>query len=282
MEQNKQRIVVKVGTSTLTHDSGAVDLRSMEHLVRVLSDLSGAGHEVILVTSGAIAVGTARLGLPERPKELRMKQAAAAVGQCRMMHIYDKLFSEYNRTMAQILLTGDDVEDPERAEHLRSTFSALLEMGVIPVVNENDSVSSAEIETGHHKVLGDNDTLSAIVAELCRADLLVLLSDIDGLYTDDPRTNPDAKFIEQVDCLTDELMHMGKASTGSSVGTGGMNTKMIAAKIATSSNVDMIIANSRDIGILHRLLAGNNEGTLFLAHPDASFDLPAFVDQLHK
>ena len=148
MEQNKQRIVVKVGTSTLTHDSGAVDLRSMEHLVRVLSDLSGAGHEVILVTSGAIAVGTARLGLSERPKELRMKQAAAAVGQCRMMHIYDKLFSEYNRTMAQILLTGDDVEDPERAEHLRSTFSALLEMGVIPVVNENDSVSSAEIETG--------------------------------------------------------------------------------------------------------------------------------------
>ena len=142
MEQNKQRIVVKVGTSTLTHDSGAVDLRSMEHLVRVLSDLSGAGHEVILVTSGAIAVGTARLGLSERPKELRMKQAAAAVGQCRMMHIYDKLFSEYNRTMAQILLTGDDVEDPERAEHLRSTFSALLEMGVIPVVNENDSVSS--------------------------------------------------------------------------------------------------------------------------------------------
>ena len=155
--------------------------------------------EVILVTSGAIAVGTAKLGLPERPKELRMKQAAAAVGQCRMMHIYDKLFSEYNRSMAQILLTGDDVEDPDRADHLRSTFSALLEMGVIPVVNENDSVSSAEIETGHHKVLGDNDTLSAIVAELCRADLLVLLSDIDGLYDADPKSHPDAKLLHTVD-----------------------------------------------------------------------------------
>ena len=179
MEQTKQRIVVKVGTSTLTHESGALDLRSMEHLVRTLADLHGAGNEVILVTSGAIAVGTAKLGLAERPKELRMKQAAAAVGQCRMMHIYDKLFSEYNRSMAQILLTGDDVEDPDRAAHLRSTFSALLEMGVIPVVNENDSVSSAEIETGHHKVLGDNDTLSAIVAELCRADLLVLPTHAD-------------------------------------------------------------------------------------------------------
>ena len=139
MEQTKQRIVVKVGTSTLTHDSGSLDLRSMEHLVRTLSDLHGMGHDVILVTSGAIAVGTAKLGLAERPKELRMKQAAAAVGQCRMMHIYDKLFSEYNRSVAQILLTGDDVEDPDRAEHLRGTFSALLEMGVIPVVNENDS-----------------------------------------------------------------------------------------------------------------------------------------------
>ena len=194
MEQTKQRIVVKVGTSTLTHDSGALDLWSMEHLVRTLADLQGMGHQVILVTSGAIAVGTAKLGLPERPKELRMKQAAAAVGQCRMMHIYDKLFSEYNRSMAQILLTGDDVEDPDRAAHLRSTFSALLEMGGHPgVVNENDSVSSAEIETGHHKVLGDNDTLSAIVAELCRADLLVLLSDIDGLYDADPKSPPGCK-----------------------------------------------------------------------------------------
>ena len=206
MEQNKQRIVVKVGTSTLTHNSGALDLWSMEHLVRTLADLQGMGHEVILVSSGAIAVGTAKLGLSERPKELRMKQAAAAVGQCRMMHIYDKFFSEYNRSMAQILLTGDDVEDPERAEHLSNTFSALLEMGVIPVVNENDSVSSAEIETGRHKVLGDNDTLSAIVAELCRADLLVLLSDIDGLYDADPKTHPEAKLLHQVTELTPEIL----------------------------------------------------------------------------
>ena len=220
MEQNKQRIVVKVGTSTLTHNSGALDLWSMEHLVRTLADLQGMGHEVILVSSGAIAVGTAKLGLSERPKELRMKQAAAAVGQCRMMHIYDKFFSEYNRSMAQILLTGDDVEDPDRAEHLRSTFSALLEMGVIPVVNENDSVSSAEIETGRHKVLGDNDTLSAIVAKLCRADLLVLLSDIDGLYDADPKTHPEAKLLHQVRQLTPEILEMA-GGAGSWRGTGG-------------------------------------------------------------
>ena len=173
-------------------------------------------------------------------------------------------------------MTKNTIVDDLNRFNATNTFSELLKLGVIPVVNENDTVATYEIE------IGDNDTLSAIVAAMVGADLLILLSDIDGLYTDDPRTNPDAKFIEQVDCLTDELMHMGKASTGSSVGTGGMNTKMIAAKIATSSNVDMIIANSRDIGILHRLLAGNNEGTLFLAHPDASFDLPAFVDQLHK
>jgi len=219
LEQNKQRIVVKVGTSTLTHNSGALALWSMEHLVRTLADLQGMGHEVILVSSGAIAVGTAKLGLSERPKELRMKQAAAAVGQCRMMHIYDKFFSEYNRSMAQILLTGDDVEDPERAEHLSNTFSALLEMGVIPVVNENDSVSSAEIETGRHKVLGDNDTLSAIVAELCRADLLVLLSDIDGLYDADPKTHPEAKLLHQVTELTPEILEMagGAGNTYESV-----------------------------------------------------------------
>ena len=264
MEQKKQRIVVKVGTSTLTHDSGAVDLRSMEHLVRVLSDLSGAGHEVILVTSGAIAVGTARLGLPERPKELRMKQAAAAVGQCRMMHIYDKLFSEYNRTMAQILLTGDDVEDPDRAEHLRSTFSALLEMGVIPVVNENDSVSSAEIETGHHKVLGDNDTLSAIVAELFRADLLVLLSDIDGLYNADPKRYPGARLLHQVKELTPEILEMA-GGAGSWRGTGGMATKLSAARIAMNAGCDMVITNGKRMEDLYGIVEGKDIGTRFLA-----------------
>ena len=260
----KQRIVVKVGTSTLTHDSGSLNLRSMEHLVRALADLHGCGNEIILVTSGAIAVGTARLGLSERPRELRMKQAAAAVGQCRMMHIYDKLFGEYNRSVAQILLTGDDVENPDRAEHLRSTFSALLDMGVIPVVNENDSVSSAEIETGHHKVLGDNDTLSAIVAALCQADLLVLLSDIDGLYDADPRTHPDAKRFHQVKDLTPEILEMA-GGAGTWRGTGGMATKLSAARIAMDAGCDMVITNGSRTEDLYGIAEGRDIGTRFLA-----------------
>ena len=260
--EKKQRIVVKVGTSTLTHESGDLDLRSMDHLARTLSDLEGMGHEIILVSSGAIAIGTAKMGLPARPKELRMKQAAAAVGQCRMMHIYDKLFSEYNRSMAQILLTGDDVEDPVRAEHLRSTFSALLEMGVIPVVNENDSVSSAEIESGHHKVFGDNDTLSAIVAELCGANLLVLLSDIDGLYTKDPHKYADAKLIPVVEELTPEILALAEGK-GSELGTGGMKTKLRAAQIATKAGMDMIIANGADPMILYKISDGEPFGTKF-------------------
>ena len=262
--EKKQRIVVKVGTSTLTHDSGNLDLRSMEHLVRTLSDLSGMGHEIILVTSGAIAVGTAKLGLPERPKELRMKQATAAVGQCRMMHLYDKLFSEYNRSMAQILLTGDDVEEEDRAMHLRSTFSALLEMGVIPVVNEHDSVSSAEIETGHHKVLGDNDTLSAIVARLCNADLLVLMSDINGLYDADPKTHPDAKLLHHVHEITPEILEMA-GGAGSWRGTGGMATKLTAARIAMESGCDMVITNGARMDDLYGIVAGEDIGTRFLA-----------------
>ena len=262
--EKKQRIVVKVGTSTLTHDSGNLDLRSMEHLVRTLSDLSGMGHEIILVTSGAIAVGTAKLGLPERPKELRMKQATAAVGQCRMMHLYDKLFSEYNRSMAQILLTGDDVEEEDRAMHLRGTFSALLEMGVIPVVNENDSVSSAEIETGHHKVLGDNDTLSAIVARLCNADLLVLMSDINGLYDADPKTHPDAKLLHHVHEITPEILEMA-GGAGSWRGTGGMATKLTAARIAMESGCDMVITNGARMDDLYGIVAGEDIGTRFLA-----------------
>lgn len=260
----KQRIVVKVGTSTLTHDSGSLNLRSMEHLVRALADLHGCGNEIILVTSGAIAVGTARLGLSERPRELRMKQAAAAVGQCRMMHIYDKLFAEYNRSVAQILLTGDDVENPDRAEHLRSTFSALLEMGVIPVVNENDSVSSAEIETGHHKVLGDNDTLSAIVAALCQADLLVLLSDIDGLYDADPRTHPEARRFHQVEALTPEILEAA-GGAGTWRGTGGMATKLSAARIAMESGCDMVITNGARPEDLYGIVEGQDIGTRFLA-----------------
>ncbi len=261
MEQLK-RIVVKVGTSTLTHASGSVDLRSIERLARVLADLRGDGYEIILVTSGAIAVGTAKLGLKERPGELRMKQAAAAVGQCRMMYIYDKLFSEYNCTVAQILLTSEDVDDPERAAHLRATFGALLEMGVIPVVNENDSVSSDEIETGAHRVLGDNDTLSAIVAGLCKAQMLVLLSDIEGLYDADPRTNPGARLISRVDALTPEIISMA-GGAGTWRGTGGMATKLSAARIATDAGVSMVITNGKYPERLYDIIEGKPVGTLF-------------------
>ena len=266
MEKETQRVVVKVGTSTLTHDSGAPDLRSMERLARVLSDLHGAGCEVILVFSGAIAAGTARLGLTERPRELRMKQAAAAVGQCRMTHIFDQFFSEYNQSVAQILLTGDDVDDPSRAEHLRGTFSALLEMGVIPLVNENDSVSSAEIETGHHKVLGDNDTLSAIVAELCGADLLVLLSDIDGLYDADPKTHQSAKLLHRVTELTPEILEMA-GGAGTWRGTGGMATKLAAARRAMAAGCDMVITNGARMEDLYGILEGRDIGTRFIAGP---------------
>ena len=254
-EQGKQRIVVKVGTSTLTHENGDLDLRSMERLVRAMADLKGEGNEMILVSSGAIAVGTAKLGLAERPKELRFKQAAAAVGQCSMMHIYDKLFAEYNCNTAQILLTDGDVADEERAAHLRATFSALLEMGVIPVVNENDSVSSAEIETGAHKVLGDNDTLSAIVAKLC---------DIDGLFDADPHTHPDAKLLPEVKEITDEILAMA-GGAGTWRGTGGMATKLSAAQIATGAGCDMVITNGKRPQDLYDIVEGKPVGTRFIA-----------------
>ena len=264
MNEKNQRIVVKVGTSTLTHESGAPNLRRMEQLSRILADLRGMGHEVILVFSGAIAAGTAKLGLGERPRELRMKQAAAAVGQCRMMHRFDQFFTEYNQAAAQILLSEDDVADLGRAEHLRGTFSALLEMGVIPVVNENDSVSSAEIETGRHKILGDNDSLSAIVAQLCEADLLVLLSDIDGLYDADPKTNPEAKLLHRVEALTPEILEMA-GGAGSWRGTGGMATKLSAAKIAMNAGCDMVIANGARMEQLYDIVEGKDIGTRFLS-----------------
>ena len=236
----------------------------MEHLSRTLSDLKGMGHEIILVSSGAIGIGTGKLGLKERPSELRMKQAAAAIGQCEMMHLYDKFFGEYNQNVAQILLTGDDVEDPVRAAHLSSTFSALLELGCIPIVNENDSVSSAEIETGHAKVLGDNDTLSAIVAGLCRADLLILLSDIDGLYDSDPHQNPEAKLIHRVEEITPEIQALA-GGRGSKWGTGGMVTKITAARRAMEHGIDMVIANGARMEDLYGIVAGEDIGTRFCA-----------------
>ncbi len=262
--EGKQRIVIKVGTSTLTHGSGALNLQRIEHMARVLADLHGMGHEIILVSSGAIAVGVAELQLGARPTELRYKQAAAAVGQCNIMHIYDKLFSEYTCSVAQILLTGDDVDDPVRAEHLSNTFSALLEMGVIPIVNENDSVSSAEIETGHNKVLGDNDTLSAIVARLCSADLLVLLSDIDGLFDADPHKDPAAKLIPTVRELTPELMELAGGS-GTWRGTGGMATKLNAARIAMAAGIEMVITNGQRMEDIYGIVGGQPIGTRFSA-----------------
>ena len=263
MNKNK-RIVIKVGTSTLTHASGVLNLQRIERMARVLADLHGMGHEVILVSSGAIAVGVAELQLGARPTELRYKQAAAAVGQCNIMHIYDKLFSEYTCAVGQILLTGDDVDDPIRAEHLSNTFNALLEMGVIPIVNENDSVSSDEIETGHNKVLGDNDTLSAIVAALCKADLLVLLSDIDGLFDADPHANPQARLIPLVDRVTPELLELAGGS-GTWRGTGGMATKLNAARIAMDAGVSMVITNGERMEDLYGIVAGKSIGTRFEA-----------------
>ncbi len=280
--KDKKRIVIKIGSSSLTHrETGDMDYIRMEKLVRELSDIRNQGKEVILVTSGAIAAGKNAVNLKDirvdSPAEtLALKQACSAVGQARLMMTYQKLFAEYNHVAAQILMTKNTIVDDLNRFNAHNTFSELLKLGAIPIVNENDTVSTYEIE------IGDNDTLSAIVAAMVEADLLILLSDIDGLYTDDPRKNPDAKFIEQVDELTEELMGMGKASTGSNVGTGGMNTKLIAARIATKSDVDMVIANSKDIGVLHRILEGENVGTLFVANRDESFNLPVFVSGLHK
>lgn len=258
-----------------------MDYIRLEKLVRELCDIRNQGKEVILVTSGAIAAGKKAVHIKEiqsktQAEAMAVKQACSAIGQARLMMTYQKLFAEYNQVAAQILMTKNTIVDNLNRYNAHNTFSELLKLGVIPIVNENDTVATYEIE------IGDNDTLSAIVAALTEADLLILLSDIDGLFTDDPRKNPEARFVEQVDELTDELMDMGKATTGSNVGTGGMNTKLIAAKIATSTGVDMVIANSRDIGILHRILAGKNEGTLFVSRKDDGFDLPGFVDNLHK
>ena len=277
--KNKKRIVVKIGSSSLQHkETGDLDYIKLEKLVRELCDLRNQGKDVVLVTSGAIAVGKKAVHLTSSKADMpiAVKQACSAIGQAKLMMIYEKLFAEYHQVAAQILMTKNTIVDNLNRYNAHNTFSELMKMGVIPIVNENDTVATYEIE------IGDNDTLSAVVAALVDADLLILLSDIDGLYTDDPRQNPDAEFIEQVDELTDEYMNMGKGSTGSNVGTGGMNTKMIAARIATSSNVDMVIANSKDIGVIHRIADGQNEGTLFVAHHDPSFDLPLFVQTLHK
>ena len=278
--RDKNRIVVKIGSSSLQHkETGDLDYIKLDVLVRELCNLRNQGKDVVLVTSGAIAQGKKAVNLdPEenRRNPIAVKQACAAIGQARLMMTYQKIFAEYNQVAAQILMTRQTVDNDTNRTNAQNTFEELFLLGVIPVVNENDTVATHEIE------IGDNDTLSAIVAAMIGADLLILLSDIDGLYTDDPRKNPDAVFIETVEKLDDTYMKMGKATTGSKVGTGGMNTKMIAAKIATSCGADMIIANSRDIRIIHRIMDGRNFGTLFVADKDDSFDLPGYVNELHK
>ena len=279
--KDKKRIVVKIGSSSLQHkETGDLDYTKLDVLVRELCNLRNMGKDVVLVTSGAIAVGKKAVHIKkiegnDEDHTIAIKQACAAIGQARLMMTYQKIFAEYNQVAAQILMTKNTIVDNLNRYNATNTFRELLSMGVIPIVNENDTVATYEIE------IGDNDTLSAIVATLVDADLLILLSDIDGLYTDDPRTNPDAEFIRQVDALDEETMQMGKGSTGSSVGTGGMNTKMVAAKIATKSGIDMLIANSKDIKVIHRLVDGQDIGTLFKANYDKSFDLPLFVERMH-
>lgn len=251
------RIVVKVGTSTLAHPSGLINIRRVEVLCKVMSDLKNAGNDIILVTSGAIGMGAGKLQLSERPRDVAAKQAAAAVGQCELMYTYDKLFSEYNHTVAQLLMTGTDFENEERHINFKNTMDKLLEFKALPIINENDTVATDEIK------VGDNDTLSAMVAVNINADLLVLLSDIDGLFTADPHTDPDAKLISVVSEINDDILSLG-GKEGSSLGTGGMKTKLHAAQICTENNCDMIIANGKNPLVLYDIVEGKAVGTRFI------------------
>ena len=255
------RVVVKVGTSTLAHASGRLNIRRVELLCKVLSDLKNAGAQVILVSSGAIGMGVGKLGLDGRPKDMPGKQAAAAVGQCELMYTYDKLFAEYNHTVAQILLTADDVQDKCRSSHVKDTLERLLDWGALPIVNENDAVAIDEI--GVHTTIGENDTLSAIVAKLVDADMLVLLSDINGLYTADPRKTPDATLIPTVEAITPEILSLA-GGTGTSLGSGGMATKLKAAQLAMEAGIDMVITNGETPEDLYALLEGKPIGTRFV------------------
>ena len=277
--KDKKRIVIKIGSSSLTHsETGRLNLRKLEVLARELSDLRNQGKDVILVSSGAIATGVAALGMHAKPTELKGKQACAAVGQARLMMIYQKLFSEYNQLSAQILMTKNTMVNNINRKNAQNTFDELLSLGVIPIVNENDSISTYELQ--NLEKFGDNDTLSAMVAALVRADLLILLSDIDGLFTDDPNTNPDAKFIDVVENLDDNLLNMGKGTSGSKVGTGGMATKLTAAQIASAAGVDMVIANGADFHIIHKITEGRKYGTLFVSQSKEEVYLIDIIDRL--
>ena len=276
--KDKKRVVVKIGSSSLQHpETGDLDYIKMDILVRELCNIRNQGKDVILVTSGAIACGRRAVHI-SKPATIAEKQACAAIGQARLMTTYQRIFSEYGHLAAQILMTRNTIVADLNRYNAHNTFSELMNMGVIPIVNENDTISTFEIED----VIGDNDTLSAIVTALTGADLLILLSDIDGLYTDDPHKNPDAKFIDRVDSLTDELLSMGKGTTGSDIGTGGMETKLTAAKIATYSGADMVIANGKDVRVIHRIMEGRNYGTIFKANKNEAFNFAQFVDNLHK
>ncbi len=266
MKSKGKRIVVKVGTSTLTNELGNSKLRTFEDLARVLSDIQNMGCQVILVSSGAIAIGAQKMRLPEKPRELPMKQAAAAVGQCENMFLYDKFFGYYNKTVAQILLNAEDIAHEEKKENLVNTFEALLGQGIIPIVNENDSVSYKEIES-ENKIFGDNDMLSAVVAVLCRADLLVILSDIDGFYDQDPRLSKTAKLISRIETI-DETTYRLAGGAGSRRGTGGMRTKLEAADLATAQGIDVIVTNGRNPHVLYDVMDGKKIGTLFVGNKE--------------
>ena len=269
--REKKRIVIKVGSSTL-------NLIKMERLVRELSNLRNQGKDVVLVTSGAIAVGRKAVGMEKKPRAIAAKQACAAIGQARLMMVYQKLFSEYSQVAAQILMTRNTMANEMNRYNALNTFEELLALGVIPIVNENDTISTYELD--RLEQFGDNDTLSAVVAALIHADLLVLLSDIDGLYTDDPNRNAQAEFISLVEHVDDRLLAMGKGP-GSGVGTGGMATKLTAARLATMAGADMVIANGEDVGILHQLMEGAEAGTLFLADPQKEFRLDRFLEEMN-
>ena len=274
--KNKKRIVVKIGSSSLMHEeTGRLDLLKVEKLVRVLVDIKNSGKDVVLVSSGAIAVGRNTLGLINRPEELAVKQACAAIGQAKLMMVYQKIFAEYNAIAAQVLMTKNTITNDVSRINAENTFEELLKLGVIPVVNENDTVSTYEIE--QVQKFGDNDRLSAIVASIIGADLLILLSDIDGMYTDDPNKNPDARFISLVEKIDDNLMNMGKDSSGSNVGTGGMSAKIVAAQIANYSGADMVITNGNDVLNISRVINGEEVGTLFLQHRNDSIDVLSLV-----
>lgn len=275
--KHKKRIVIKIGSSSLTHpQSGDLNLLKIERLVRIISDLKGEGKQVVLVSSGAIATGRQALHHPKKPESLAQRQAFAAVGQARLMMVYQKLFAEYNQVAAQVLLTKDTMVNDSSRYNAQNTFEELLLLGAVPIVNENDTVSTSEIP--FLDSFGDNDRLSAIVAALIGADLLILLSDIDGLYSDDPRTNQQARFIGLVREITPELMAMGKNTSGSDVGTGGMAAKLAAARIATDSGSDMVIANGDQVEVIHEIIGGEEKGTLFLAHENLDFDLMNYLN----